>query len=126
MINDGSIPVGREHIQTMKMLQSKPVDLIKWSLLCPSGMRPAVATPDLKLLEKPRKHDLLAKADVAPMWKDYWLSGVPIVGRYINTMYAYATSLIDLEACADFIVEDFGSGSLEWNLRRVGIKAKVV
>jgi len=122
LLIDSSVPFGREHIQTMKMLQSKPVDLIKWSILCPSGMRSAVATSDLKLLEKPRTHRLLTKADVAPMWKDHWLTRVPLLGRYLNTMNAYASCMIDLEACADLIAEDLESGSAEWNLRRVGVK----
>lgn len=108
----------------MKMLQSKPVDLIKWSILCPSGMRPAVATTDLKLLENPRKLNLLTKADVGPQWKDHWLSGMPIFGRYINTMAAYASSMTDLEDCADLIAEDLASGSSKWNLRKVGVKQK--
>lgn len=122
MLSNCSIPVGREHIQTMKMLQSKPVDLIKWSVLCPSAMRHAVATPDLKLLEKPRKHELLTKADIAPGWKDHWMSGVPLVGGYINTISNFASCVTDLEACADLIAEDLESGSMEWNLRRVGVK----
>ena len=83
-----------------------------------------MATQNLRLLEKPRKHELLTKADVAPNWKNHWLSRVPFVGRYINTMNAYATSLIDLEACADFIADDLESGSMEWNLRRVGVREK--
>ncbi|KAG0647607.1 hypothetical protein D0Z07_6869 [Hyphodiscus hymeniophilus] len=102
------VPFGREHIQTMKMLQSKPVDLIKWSILCPSAMRAAAPTPDLKILERPRKHGLLTKADIAPEWRDHLLS------------------VTDLEACADFVAADFESGSMQWNLRRVGVKEKVV
>lgn len=108
----------------MKMLQSKPVDLIKWSILCLSGMRPAIATPDLKLLDKPRKNELLTKADVAPEWRSHWLSGVPLVGRYINTMSAYFNHMTDLEACADLIAEDLASRSREWILRKVGVKEK--
>jgi hypothetical protein len=108
----------------MKILQSKSVDLIKWSILCPSGMRPAVASPDLKLIEKQRKHELLTKADVASEWKDHWLSGVPIVGRYINTISAYASCMTDLEACADLIAEDLENRGTEWNFRKVGVKEK--
>jgi hypothetical protein len=120
-----SIPVGREHIQTMKMLQSQPVDWIRWSILCPSGMKPAVATADLKILEKPRKHEFAVKADVPPAWKDSWFRKMPFVGGYISTMVNFAGHMTTLEENADFLAEDLASGSAEWNFRRVGVKDKL-
>ena len=119
-----SIPVGIEHIQTTIMLQSKPVDRDKWSILCPSAMLPAGVIADLKLLEKPRKYKLLTKEDAGQQWKDHWLSGVPLVGAYINTFAAYLTSTTDLEDFADLIAENLASSSLKWNSRKVGVKEK--
>ena len=118
---ESSIPVGREHIQTLKMLQSKPVDLIKWSILCPSGMKPAVTTPDLKILEGPRKHDFVVKADVPPVWKESWWKNVPVFGRYVEVMRSFVGNMTTLEENADFWAEDLESGSKEWEFRRVGV-----
>jgi hypothetical protein len=116
-----SIPVGREHIQTLKMLQSKPVDLIKWSILCPSGMKPAVATPDLKILDGPRKRDFVVKADVPSVWNGSWWRNVPVLGRYVEVMKSLMGNMTTLEENADFLAEDLEGGDQKWEFRRVGV-----
>ena len=82
-------------------------------------MKPAVATPDLKLLQAPRRREFVMKVDVPPEWRDHWLRKVPFVGGYINTVSNLVGHVTTLEENADFIAEDLASESLEWNLRKV-------
>jgi hypothetical protein len=89
-------------------------------------VKPAVATPDLKLLEAPRWHQFVMKVDVPPEWRDHWFRKVPFVGGYTNTASNLVGHVTTLEENAGFIAEDLASGSLEWNLRKVKVKDKML
>jgi len=121
--DDISVPVGREHIQTLKMLPTKPVNLIEWSILCPSVMKPAFATQELKILEQPRKREFMMKADVPPELTNPLYGKLPLVGGYLSTFNTMVNHVTTLEENADFMAEDLASGSQQWIFRRVGVKA---
>lgn len=60
-----------------------------------------------------------------PLWNENWVRRVPFVGGYVGVMSAFINHTTTLEENADFLAEDLKSGSLEWNLRRVGVKDKL-
>lgn len=109
----------REHALSYACLSAKPQSSLKWSLLCPSNMNPATKT--IEALDAPRKHSLVASADVPPGWQNSYFHNIPVIGLLLSILGNapwYATKLDD---CADFIASDLENSESPFIGHRVGV-----
>ncbi len=114
---------GAQHDATRQVVDTIPTSALRWTLLAISMMHPADAKQGVLGL---RPHNLLVQADTVPDWQESWLSRIPLIGWYLNTIVAVGITYATVyEEVADFLAEDLEKGNDEWVGKKVALKEKV-
>ncbi|KIV85770.1 hypothetical protein PV11_01429 [Exophiala sideris] len=111
------IPIYLEHRQDLALLKSLPPNSIDWSLLCPSTMTPE--SSDLSALTS--KGKLIANATTPPLWQDYWVKNIPLIGGYLSCGMNAPRYETTLEQNAEFIAGDLETLESPFSEKTVGV-----
>jgi hypothetical protein len=110
-----SVPIFLEHRENYELLKSLPPNAIDWSMFCPNTMVPESASPTTTT-----KSQLIARAEMPPLWRDSWLKYIPLIGKVLVVAVNAMRYQTTLEQSADFIAADLGSYNSQWVGMRVG------
>jgi hypothetical protein len=119
MLRTCSLPVYLEHRQNIKLLRDLAPDALDWSVLCPATMVPESST--IGVLAESSHGRLQANAGTLPLWKDYWMRHIPLIGRTLVCAMNFSRYETTLEQNADFIARDLESYESRWSGATVGV-----
>ncbi|KAK9365626.1 hypothetical protein V1509DRAFT_371610 [Lipomyces kononenkoae] len=114
------VPVFREHLKDLALLNTIPSTVIRWSILCPSYMNPRSTEFVVPVKDAP-SGGLTATATVPPHWKDFWFRRIPFVGSFFGVLANASRYTTTLEDNAAFIANDLAKGSDEFVGKKVGV-----
>ncbi|KAK9234655.1 hypothetical protein V1525DRAFT_412438 [Lipomyces kononenkoae] len=110
------MPIFREHIEDLALLNTIPATVVRWSILCPAYMIPR--STELKGASSGR---LATSATVPPHWNDFWFRRLPVVGPFFVVLANASKYTTTLEDNADFIANDVAADSDEYVCKKVGV-----
>lgn len=119
MLKGSSFPIFLEHRQNLELLRALPPDTVDWSLLCPMNM--TAESSDLSVPTKSSRARLTANAASPPLWRESWLSYIPLIGRALVFAMNAGRYETTLEQNAEFIANDLEDNESRWIGTTVGI-----
>ncbi|KAI9753617.1 MAG: hypothetical protein M1835_000973 [Candelina submexicana] len=113
------VPVFTEHAISFDTLKAKPLENIKWSMLCPAHMVPA--NKEIAPLSKPSGNPLIASIDIPANFSRFFFSGIPFFGPFCTVLLNAGKYGTTLEDNADFLAADLTNPDSEYVGHRVGV-----
>ncbi|KAK9374024.1 uncharacterized protein V1513DRAFT_124639 [Lipomyces chichibuensis] len=113
------LPIYREHLPNLALLNSISTETIRWSILCPSVMTPRSSTVELPM--QAPTGNLIVSATVPPHWKNVWVRKIPLLGPFIVLGLNAGQYTTKLEDNAELIASDLEKGGDEWVGKKVGV-----
>ena len=113
------MPIYLEHRQNLQLLQSLPSNTVDWSILCPAVMTPE--SSDLSVPAKTSKGPLIANATTPPLWQDFWVQSIPLIGTTLSMAINANRYTTTLEQNAEFIANDLEDTKSRWVRMAVGV-----
>ena len=109
------MPIFLEHRENYRVLAALPPKVIDWSMYCPNTMVPESSSPTTTTQTK-----LIASGDMPPLWHDFWVRYIPLVGKTLVCMMNAMRYQTTLEQSAEFIAADLEMYESPWIGKRVG------
>ncbi|KAK4686978.1 hypothetical protein P7C73_g3142, partial [Tremellales sp. Uapishka_1] len=101
-----------EHAKSVASVKSIPTSSLEWSIFCPSGMHPEA--PQAAAATSARDNPLVLSKSLSPEYKPTWLTMIPLIGMWIETVRMARQHFTLLEDCADRLAAELTTDDGEW------------